>query len=154
MATGKTKFSNYETITLVLAILTIVVTIIGFFISGHDWFPAPLPQTETSVAISTSSNSDNVTATSNLCEGYNSRVQIGAKVITANALDQSLNIRKLPSLSSPIVNSLQNNAELQILDGPICSDKIMWWEASTTDGKVKGWVAEVSLSGVYYLRPE
>jgi hypothetical protein len=77
----------------------------------------------------------------------------GEKVHSANVLNKNLNIRKLPSLSARIVTSVPNGTEFQILNGPICADGIMWWEASIIDGSNKGWIAEVSSSGTYYIQP-
>jgi|GEM_PF-3886731 len=37
---SKLKISRYETVTLILAAVSIAITIVGSFISGHDWFPS------------------------------------------------------------------------------------------------------------------
>ena len=87
------------------------------------------------------------------CKNFVSRVYKGEKVHTANILDKNLNIRKLPSLSAPIITSVKNGTEFQILNGPVCADTLMWWEASTTNGSVKGWIAEVNINGTYYIQP-
>lgn len=93
------------------------------------------------------------TPTPDPCKNFVSRVYKGEKVHIANLLDKNLNIRKLPSLSAPIITSVQNGTEFQILNGPVCADTLMWWEASTTNGSVRGWIAEENSAGIYYLEP-
>ena len=87
------------------------------------------------------------------CGRFVSRIYKGEKVRSANILDENLNIRRSPSLSAEIITYVKNGTEFQILDGPVCADNLMWWEASTKNGSIKGWVAEVNSFGIYYLEP-
>jgi len=88
------------------------------------------------------------------CEGITSKLYINATAYSANKLETSLNIRNAPGLKALKVNSVKNGTEFLIIGGPVCVDNIMWWEATTSNGNIKGWIAEASSNGTYYLLPK
>ena len=117
---------------------------------------APPQSDKTSVtllAVPTELSSES-TLTIDPCKKFVSRVYKGEKVYAANVLDENLNIRRSPNLSAKIITYVKNGTEFQILNGPVCADGLMWWEASTNNGSTKGWIAEVNSNGTYYIEPK
>jgi uncharacterized protein YgiM (DUF1202 family) len=162
---SKTRgFWNKGSIAIVLFALIVIavivrVLLVGGLVSNRAMPLATLPSNPISIPnlfsnpTSTPTLSPSPIPTKDPCRFFTSRVYRGEKVYTANVLNKNLNIRKLPSLSAPIITSVQNGTELQILNGPICSDSLMWWEASTINGSVRGWIAEQNSAGTYYIQP-
>jgi hypothetical protein len=49
-------------------------------------------------------------------------------------------VRAEPSINGPIVETLPENREFIVLDGPVCGDNYQWWRIR--GGGINGWVAE------------
>lgn len=82
------------------------------------------------------------------CSGApESLVSVGdiVKVITYQVA-----IRETPGTASPRVNVVARNREIEVLDGPGCSDGMWWWLVEAETGAV-GWVAEGDTINYYIL---
>lgn len=59
-------------------------------------------------------------------------------------------VRSTPSTNGEIVGEIPVSGEFQVIDGPSCSEGIVWWQIESA--YANGWTAE-SLDGEYYLAP-
>lgn len=139
--------ANLVTVSSVISAIVVgAIMGIGYLINTTP--PIKPKPTVTLIPISTT------TSTPDPCGIFISRVSRGSKVQSANLLSKNLNVRRLPSISADIITSVPNGTEFQILNGPICADGLMWWEASTMTGNTRGWIAEVNSNGIYYIEPK
>ena len=61
------------------------------------------------------------------------------------------NLRRDPSLESPVLAQLAAGIQLQVIGGPTCADGYLWWRVQQWAGP-QGWIAEGHGSN-YYLLP-
>jgi hypothetical protein len=63
------------------------------------------------------------------------------------------NVRREPGLRSenPVIGSIPNGGQMDIVDGPACVDGIVWWLVKADNG-AQGWTAEAQ-AGDRYLLP-
>lgn len=132
--------TRFLIVTLIITILYFLFSFIRLNLDLPTNKPLPTP-TPTSTPAKT------------VCDNLVSRIHIGDTIRVANTLSNNLNFRKVPGLSSPKVTSVKNGTNFVILDGPVCIDTILWWEAVTLDGRIQGWIGEVNNGGFYYLEP-
>ncbi len=57
-----------------------------------------------------------------------------------------------PGLKSEGVAQLTDGTSFDIVDGPQCVDRLVWWQIRTHDERQSGWVAEGDSSG-YFIEP-
>lgn len=86
-----------------------------------------------------------------VCPETPSRVAVGDTVTVSDADNLPLALRLAPRKSSRLIASIPIRTELEIIDGPRCSDGWGWWKVRYNN-KV-GWVAEVGPEGLYNLIP-
>lgn len=80
------------------------------------------------------------------CNGFNSRLSLDdATRVTTNAL----NIRQNATTDAETLRDpLPSGTRLTIIDGPRCSNDILWWKVAA--GQLEGWVAE-GIDDDYFL---
>src|SRR5215510_10457735 len=82
-----------------------------------------------------------------------SRMAVGMHGMTTYTQSgDPLRVRETPGLDGKYLTQLYNGTPLTIIAGSKDVDGLTWWQITTADGKVSGWVAE-SGEGEYYLTP-
>lgn len=80
------------------------------------------------------------------------RVRIGEKARVCTKSD-NLKVRAGPGKSNDTLRRIPPGTKILIIDGPICSDNMAWWEIRLDDG-TEGWVAEGGdQTDPYYICP-
>lgn len=85
------------------------------------------------------------------CPEADSRIAVGDIVAVSDADNLPLALRIAPRRSSRLLASIPIRTELEVIDGPRCSDGWGWWKVQY--GRHTGWVAEVGPEGLYNLVP-
>jgi hypothetical protein len=62
------------------------------------------------------------------------------------------NVRANPSLGAPKLGSLDPGEKMEILDGPFCSDNMVWWRVQSLHTPLTGWTSEGDIEN-YWLIP-
>ncbi len=78
----------------------------------------------------------------------------GLDVEVITDVNLPLRLRAKPdmdNLSSVYITSYHQGTKMRIIDGPACSDNVVWWLVKVEDGK-KGWIAEGDGSE-YFIEP-
>jgi serine/threonine protein kinase len=70
-----------------------------------------------------------------------SHLQIGDRAYVTTRGDTANRVRSDAGLDTETVGVIDPGEMMTIIDGPICADKIIWWEV-TGDNGVTGWTAE------------
>lgn len=84
------------------------------------------------------------------CPGAPSpRLAVGMQARVNPGLSQPLRVRVEPG--SGLVTGLNGGAQVEIIGGPVCLNRILWWELRLAEG-VTGWSAEAS-GGSVFLEP-
>jgi hypothetical protein len=67
--------------------------------------------------------------------------------------DPSNRVRSGPSKADAVIGQISPGTILQVLEGPVCADGLVFWKvANTTIPGGSGWTAEGD-SNEYYLEP-
>ena len=118
----------------------------------------PLPPTATATFIYPTVDQSKITPTPysysywEPCPGtYSSRLQLGGMAYVSPGLGSN-RVREHPEMSSTVVGSLPEFAEMVIIDGPRCADGWIWWKVQS-DVAATGWTSE-GQPGQYWLVPK
>ena len=80
-----------------------------------------------------------------------SRMSVGMQAQTTYTQSgDPLRVRDMPGLDGKYMTQLYNGTKFNIVNGPVQMNDYTWWQISTPDGKIKGWLAE-SGEGEYYI---
>ena len=82
-----------------------------------------------------------------VCRDNWSRLTAGFQATVVTSLEEGRRTFKSPSLSSVLPNTMNEREVVEILDGPVCKDGLVFWKA-----KDLGWIAEGD-KNVYWLGP-
>jgi len=64
----------------------------------------------------------------------------------------SMNIRNQPGLQNTVVvGQAANGTIFNVLDGPVCADRYVWWKVQRNDGQQAGWMAEGDMKQPYIM---
>ncbi len=74
------------------------------------------------------------------------RLAVGAQALVTQDLSQPLRVRVTPG--GGIVTGLLGGARVNVIGGPTCLNRLLWWELQLPDG-LTGWSAEASGGGVF-----
>jgi len=83
---------------------------------------------------------------------YLSRLQVGMQASVSADPPLANRVRSAPSLESTVIGSLEPGEEMEIIDGPGCSNQWVWWKVKSLSTDVIGWTAEGDQKG-YWLIP-
>jgi hypothetical protein len=61
-------------------------------------------------------------------------------------------VRTQPNTDGAVLGFIQPGEEIDILEGPICSNQWIWWRVRSLTSGLTGWTAEGDDSG-YWLVP-
>jgi hypothetical protein len=113
------------------------------------WRPVDLSKQPTSTATSISALTD--------CSNGWTRLKVGEQArVTGKPGDPPNRVRDNPSLSATQIGSLEPGTMVEILEGPVCADGLVWWKVSEDEwygGGVAGWTAEGD-GKEYWLEPQ
>ena len=76
----------------------------------------------------------------------NARPTVGDQARVQGSPTRTVPLRAEPDTSAGVLVEMTEGTVLDILDGPVESDQVQWWQARTPQGTV-GWVAEFSYVG-------
>jgi hypothetical protein len=82
-----------------------------------------------------------------VCRDNWSRLTAGMKAVVIASFEEGLNTFRSPSADSALPTRMKTGAVVEILNGPICRDGLVFWEA-----KDWGWIVEGN-KNVYWLEP-
>ncbi len=98
--------------------------------------PTPQPPTPTNTPTEVLTNW-------NPCPGtYFSRLHVGDKAYVSYDPPWRNNVRSNPSLSATLVGGLEPGEEMEIMDGPVCADHMVWWKIRALNNILTGWTSE------------
>jgi hypothetical protein len=81
-----------------------------------------------------------------------SRMHVGMKAMTTyTASGDPLRVRETPGLDGKYLTQFYNGTKFNIVNGPVEMSGYTWWQITTPDGKVNGWLAE-SGEGEYWIQ--
>lgn len=113
-----------------------------------SWTPIPsltptATTTQTQVAV----------ATWYPCAGsYPSRLQVGLRAYVSYDPPLPNRVRSQPNTTSNILGMLEVGEQMEILEGPVCSQGWIWWRISSLQKSLTGWTAEGDQND-YWLVP-
>ncbi len=67
---------------------------------------------------------------------------IGGTAVVSTTRGDTLNLRKSPSISAPVLRILKPGAVVTILAGPQSADGFRWWQVRAQDDNSVGWVVD------------
>jgi hypothetical protein len=82
-----------------------------------------------------------------VCRDNWSRLITGTKAVVIASFEEGLKTFKSPSAGSALPTQMNKGEVVEILEGPVCKDSLVFWKA-----KDWGWVAEGD-KNVYWLQP-
>jgi hypothetical protein len=63
-----------------------------------------------------------------------------------------INVRHQPGTqNTAIIGQAANGITFDVLDGPVCADRYVWWKVKSEDGKLDGWIPEGDLKQPYVI---
>lgn len=77
---------------------------------------------------------------------------VGRTARVGNVGTAALLARREPGIQSPVEARFPENAQVQIVDGPVEIDNYTWWRVEGAEGR--GWSAERSPEGISWLVPQ
>jgi hypothetical protein len=81
------------------------------------------------------------------------RLAVGTQaMVSYTASGVPLRVREEPGLSGKYITQLYNGARFTVIGGSQEIDNFVWWQITTPDGKITGWLAEGEY-GEYYVEP-
>jgi serine/threonine-protein kinase len=113
-----------------------------------SWTPIPsltptATTTQTQVAV----------ATWYPCAGsYPSRLKVGLRAYVSYDPPLPNRVRSQPNTTSNILGMLEVGEQMEILEGPVCSQGWIWWRISSMQKSLTGWTAEGDQND-YWLVP-
>jgi serine/threonine protein kinase len=95
----------------------------------------------------------NVQATWQPCVGiYPSRLHVGDKAYISYNPPLPNRVRTQPNTNADVVGFLQPGEQMDILEGPVCSNQWIWWRVRSLSTGMTGWTAEGDATN-YWLVP-
>ena len=81
------------------------------------------------------------------------RLTVGTQGMVSNtASGLPLRVREEPGLSGKYITRLPNGTQFTVIGGSQEIDNYIWWQITTADGTITGWLAEGEW-GEYYVEP-
>jgi hypothetical protein len=126
--------------------------------------PAPTQQPASTNTVTSTPPSDptaTLTFTPTPAEGpweacsntYLSRLRVGDLAFVALDPPLANRVRERPNTTSAILGNIEPGEEIEILGGPACNTRWVWWEVRSLEKDLQGWTAEGD--GVdYWLVPK
>lgn len=94
-----------------------------------------------------------ITTTPFVCSSiFKTRLKVGDYAYISTDPPYPLRVRKNPGKAGLVVNQLQPGQGLVVLDGPSCTEGLVWWKVRSLNGTIEGWVAEGETND-YWLIP-
>jgi Tol biopolymer transport system component len=88
-----------------------------------------------------------------LCPGgLDSRLDIGRQAQVTSDPPTPNNIREAPTKNSRLLGQIQPGEKVDILEGPVCDNGLIWWQIQSTTSGLKGYTLEGDLKN-YWLVP-
>jgi serine/threonine protein kinase len=95
----------------------------------------------------------NAQATWQPCMGiYPSRLHVGDKAYISYDPPLPNRVRTQPNTNADVVGFLQPGEQMNILEGPVCSNQWIWWRVRSLSTGMAGWTAEGDATN-YWLVP-
>lgn len=77
------------------------------------------------------------------CAGlYPSRLHVGDRAFVSYDPPLSNNVRKNPSTNATRLGKIEPGEEMEILEGPICNENMIWWRIDAISKNLTGWTSE------------
>ena len=73
---------------------------------------------------------------------YLSRLRVGDKAYVAFDPPLANRVRERPNLDAAILGNIEPGEEIEILGGPACNTRWVWWEVRSLSTNLQGWTAE------------
>lgn len=147
---GRKFFSSFENEPLLA--VRLVLDVSPGTTSPNTLTPSPIAptQTPTSVPIPTTTGDacSAVTLPGRLVVGQGGQIVSGDP---ASGLTR-VNVRQLPSLVSAIVGRLEQGMSFTVIDGPVCADRVHWFQVRYGEDNIEGWLAE-GQNNAYFVEP-
>jgi hypothetical protein len=83
---------------------------------------------------------------------YQSRLEVSDKANVSTSSDLPNRVREGPYLTSDIVGRIYPGEEVIIIEGPSCSNDMVWWKIRSIDTGLIGWTSEGE-KRTYWLVP-
>ena len=116
------------------------------------WTPSPT-MTETPLLPTPTDTPTKVLSEWYPCPGtYASRLHVGDQAHVSYDPPWNNNVRRNPNLSADRLGFLEPGEEMEVTDGPICADNMIWWRIHALDKNLAGWTSEGD-SDNYWLVP-
>ncbi len=80
------------------------------------------------------------------------RLKLGASVVVLADDPTPLRVRDVPGTKGKVLTQVNPGTAFKVGAGPVCGDGFLWWQVTSTDGKVQGWVAEGDMKH-YFVGP-
>jgi len=81
-----------------------------------------------------------------------SYLNVGDFVAVMDVASFSLRLRRDPGLDAEITDSIEPGKSMQVVEGPSCSDGLVWWEVRALAGEARGWAAEGNTYELWLVR--
>jgi len=86
------------------------------------------------------------------CGGRNhTRLDLGDQVMVSYEPPLSSRLRSSPGLTAGVVDMLEPGREAQVLGGPVCRNRLVWWELQPLNADLRGWAAEGDADGAWLV---
>jgi hypothetical protein len=143
---GRKFFSSFENEPL--SAVRLVIDVSPGTTSVNTLTPSPTAptQTPTSVPIPTT--------TGDACAAVTlpARLVVGQEGQIVSGDLTRVNVRQLPSLISAIVGRLEQGMPFKVIDGPVCADRVHWFQVRYGEDNIAGWLAE-GQNNAYFVEP-
>ena len=80
------------------------------------------------------------------------RLDIGRFAVVSTLQTLPNNVRATALTTGRLIGQIQPGEKMEILSGPICSEKLLWWEVQAVNTKLRGFTAEADQTE-YWLVP-
>jgi len=71
---------------------------------------------------------------------------------TTPTVPASINVRNQPGTqNTAVIGQAINGTDFDVLDGPVCADRYVWWKVQSADGNLSGWIPEGDLKQPYVV---
>lgn len=113
--------------------------------------PIAATKTHTAVPILTLTPSQTPTAWQVCPKTYYSHLRVGMRAMVTEDPPIPNRLRERADTNSKVIGMIQPGEEVDIIDGPGCSNEWVWWKVRLSNG-LTGWTAEGE-NGEYWLIP-
>ena len=108
--------------------------------------PSPFPPTPTDTSTDKLAEWDPCPGT------YLSRLHVGNQAYVSFDPPWNNNVRLSPNLGAALLGDLEPGEKMVIIDGPVCSDQMIWWNIEALNRNLTGWTSEGDMEN-YWLVP-